>query len=312
MDPEIELELPKLTQQSLATSVTGQVVDADGVPVVGAEVHSKLIRRGNTITSAGDTSVTPLTLTDTNGNFQVTAGDYILSIDLRINAAGYAPTEIKWERGNDKALRVQLGHGAVIRGRLLIGTQPLRGVELGLVQRNRSLGNINTPAEVSTDEEGVFQFEQLPPSMDYALYTHTGQGAKGVLPVSLIEAPGHGQLADLGDIATQTPRRLTIIVRTEDGGPLPAKATLHVGRDTAWRGTLRDLAQQPSTTVTLDDMSDEEFEISLRVPGYDVVRTTPVMNLDLNRRYSIRVDKDMEIVFVVRQPGVAAPPEDRT
>ena len=167
------------------------------------------------------------------------------------------------------------------------------------------MGNIVTPVEVSTDENGVFQFDQLPPDMDYTIYTHTGQGAKGVLPVNLIEAPSHGKRADLGDIPTQTPYRLSLIVRTEEGAALPAHSTVYVGRADAWRGTSRTLAQQPSATVQLSDVSDEVFTMSVRVPGYTVVKTTPRLNLDLNGRYSIRAVADTEVLFLVRKVGQA-------
>ena len=222
--PSIELKLESLPESPDVTSATGRVVDSNGDPIAGAEVRSRTIYRTNGVMGGGDKSVTPLTLTDSEGHFQITTGDHINAIDLRVIAAGFAPNEAKWERAADKELQIELGRGASIRGRLLLDGTPLAGVEVGMVQRNRSIGNIVTPVELSTDENGVFQFDQLPPEMDYTIYTHTGQEAKGVLPVNLIGAPGHGQRADLGDIPTQKPHRLTIIVRTEDGSPCRPRA----------------------------------------------------------------------------------------
>ena len=86
-----------------------------------------------------------------------------------------------------------------------------------------------------------------------------------------IGAPGHGERADLGDIPAQKPHRLTIIVRTEDESPLPAKSTAYVGRGDAGRGISGNLDQQPSATVRLSDVSHEVFQISVRVPGYRIV-----------------------------------------
>ena len=54
-------------------------------------------------------------------------------------------------------------------------------------------------------------------------------------------------------------------------------------------------------------MSDEVFEMSVRVPGYEVVRTTPPLNKDMNLRYAIRVSADTEVVFTVRKKGEAEP-----
>ncbi len=305
--PSIELKLESLPDTPDVTSATGRVVDSNGDPIAGAEVRSRTIYRINGVMGGGDKSVTPLTLTDSEGHFQITTGDHINAIDLRVIAAGFAPNEAKWERAADKELQIELGRGASIRGRLLLDGTPLAGVEVGMVQRNRSIGNIVTPVELSTDENGVFQFDQLPPEMDYTIYTHTGQEAQGVLPVNLIGAPGHGQRADLGDIPAQKPHRLTIIVRTEDGSPVPAKSTVYVGRGDAWRGTSRNLDEKPSATVRLSDVSDEVFEMSVRVPGYEVVRTTPPLNKDMNLRYAIRVSADTEVVFTVRKKGEAEP-----
>jgi hypothetical protein len=310
--PSIELKLESLPDTPDVTSATGRVVDPGGNPIAGAEVRSQTIYRTSGVMGGRDKTVTPLTLTDSDGNFQITTGDHINAIDLRVIAAGFAPNEAQWQRAAGEELQIELGRGASIRGRLLLDDTPLAAVEVGMVQQNRSIGSICTPVEVSTDENGVFQFDQLPPDMDYTIYTHTGQGAKGVLPVNLIGAPGHGKRADLGDIPTNKPYRLTIVIRSEDGSPLPAKSTVYVGRGDAWRGTSRTLDQKPSATVRISDVSDEMFQISVRVPGYNVVRTTPPLNKDMNRRYPIRVARDVEVVFVIRKTGEAEPKKKAT
>ncbi len=60
-----------------------------------------------------------------------------------------------------------------------------------------------TPFETITDDDGFFEFDSLPPSQDYAIYTLLDQSLPGALPVSLVESPATGQLADLGEVETQ-------------------------------------------------------------------------------------------------------------
>jgi hypothetical protein len=182
---------------------------------------------------------------------------------------------------------------------LLLNGDPLASVEVGLVQENRIMGNIVTPVEVSTDAEGFFQFDHLPPGLDYAIYTHTGQDARGVLPVSLIQAPEHGQRAELGDIAAVAPHRLTVKVVTNNGKRLPDKSVVYVGRRKAWRGSTLTLPPVESAVVQINDLGREPVEISVRVPGLKVISCNPPLNEDLNRRYTIRVNGNTEIIFVV-------------
>lgn len=305
--PAIELKLDSIQESPEVKTVTGRVVDSSGNPIAGAEVRSRTIYRTTGRIGGSDDAVTPLTLTDSDGNFQITNGNHIRAIDLRVVAAEYAPNEATWQRGGDQGLQIALNHGASIRGRLMAADAPLVGVEVGLVQRNRTIGNIVTPREVSTDADGCFQFDQLPPEMDYTLYTHTGQGASGALPVSLVAAPRHGQRADLGDLSTQKPHRLKVIVRTEDGKALPPKSTVYVGRSDAWRGTSVILEQSSKVTVEINDMSDEVYTVSARVPGYQIIQVQPALNKDLNGRYPIRVNKDVEVVIMVRKNGAEKP-----
>ncbi len=298
-NPMIEIALPIQPSEADAKIVVGRVVDPKGAPIAGAEVRSQLIRRDNGRMGGSDPSVSPLTLTDDDGEFQLPVGSHIRGIDLRVIASGFAPQDVNWERSVDEPIEVKLGRGASLQGRLVVDVAPLGSVEIGLVQLDRTMGNIVTPQEISTNADGVFQFDQLPPNLDYAIYTHTGQDSEGVLPVTLIKAPDDGELAILGDIPTLRPNKLSITVRTEDGQPLPPKSALYVGRRETWRGSVLNLPPLATAVVELNDVSAETFQISVRIPNHQVLETAPTISQDINRRYPIRIDGDTEVGFVV-------------
>lgn len=308
--PKIDLVLEKLASVTAGGNVRaiGRVVDLDGNPIAGAQVSPRMVQRAGGLIGGPANLVTPLTVTDAEGNFEVACGDEVRSFDLRASAAGYAPADEPWRRlgvGNG-AVTIRLGPGASVRGRLMLGDRPLGGVELGIVQKERVIGNIVTPAQVHTDADGFFRFDQLPPDRDYTLYTHTDQSAAGALPVSLVGLAGHGMQVDLGELPTQKPHRLTIMVRTDDGSPLPAESTIYLGRRDAWRGSSFTLAQQSWVQIDVDDVATESFQIGVRVPGYEVSETEPAMNEDLNRRYGVSIAGPTRVTIVVRKIGQAA------
>lgn len=297
--PEIELTLKALPDPRKIGRIRGTVVNQDGQPISGAELRVRTLRQTNGRIGGTDKSVTSLTLTNEAGEFEISAGSNIQGFDLRVVASGYAPNETHWSRSIDHPLRIELGRGASLKGRLVYQGRPVSSVEVGLVQKNRMIGNIVTPQEVHTDKAGEFHFERLPPGLEYTLYTHTGQAAPAVLPVNLVEAPAHGECAEFGDIELSEPSKLAITVVTEDGSKLPKDSYVMITRRDAWRGAKRVLAEQQSFTANFNDVPKEMFGIILRVPGYKVTNTIPATNLDMNRRYNIAVSGDTSVRFTV-------------
>ena len=233
--PDIELALEALPQSEEAIKIRGRVVDLKGTVIAGAELRTRTVRRNDGRIGGKNPSVTTLTLSDENGEFELSAGNHIAGFDVRASAPGFAPNDVTWSRQSNQKLDIALGSGASFRGRLVFQGKGTPNVEVGLVQKDRTLGNIVTPQEVFTDSSGYFHFEQLPPNLEYTLYTHTGQDAPGVLPVSLLKAPNHGERAQLGDLPLAKPSRLTLVVKTNDGSPLSKDSYVIITRRHAWR-----------------------------------------------------------------------------
>ncbi|QEG01348.1 Nickel uptake substrate-specific transmembrane region [Stieleria maiorica] len=302
-NPEIKFELEPLQQAEKIEVLRGRVVDLDGTPIAGAQVRPHTIFRNNGTGSGSDRSVTPLTLTDEDGVFEMSVGDHIEWMDLRINASAYAPAQTRWARSEDQKLEISLGSGAGLRGKLVFRGQPVVGVEVGLVQKNRMMGSIVTPQELFTDQEGTFSFDQLPPELEYTVYTHTGQAASAVLPLSLIKAPRHGERADLGEIPAVQPRRLEVTVTTSDGTPIPKDSYVYIGRQYGWRGSQLPLEQKSTSKVSILDAAPELYQVALRTKGYEVLETQPKLNVDLNQSYTVDASRESSVVFILRPTG---------
>lgn len=300
LEDEIKIQLIKQPEASQSMSLRGKVVDPNGKPIPGAHISIEEVRldNGNGFGGARD-KITPLTITDEEGNFKLIANEPLKSVRIRVLSPGFSPEEITWSPKDKRDVIAKLGLGANISGRLLRNGKPLAETTVGIIQEIRFVGNIVTPMDVTTDREGRFLFEHVPPNREYSIYTHTGQSAHGVLPVSLVTIPGHAKLVDLGDIETVEPRKLTVVVHTEDGSSIPDKSGIYIGRQEAWNSTNFTLENQKESTVSLDDVGPELFYVGFRIPGYDVISSEPRIEPDLNRRYQIRIEKDCVLRFTV-------------
>ncbi len=191
---------------------------------------------------------------------------------------------------------------AAIRGQLLYEGKPIAGARVAIASFDRQTAGDVAQAEMSADEQGFFQFNDLSPEHQIAIYTQMNQEIAGVLPASMVVSPAAGQMLQLGRIATMPPRKLSIEVRTFDKSPLPAGGIVYVMRPKSWHTSRLELPSGDSyqSTVVLPCVGLEDMvEISVRVPGYDVLRTLPSLPRDWNHRYRLRLQDATQVMFVL-------------
>ncbi len=116
----IKLQISTLLSGEGQALLRGTVVDMSGQPVVGAEVRSKSIRSHGAPLASHDPTVTPITLSGLDGTFEMAAGEKVVSLDVRVVAAGYAPFEFNWQRSNKSPVTVRLGAGRVCEAPLYL------------------------------------------------------------------------------------------------------------------------------------------------------------------------------------------------
>ncbi len=296
---EIGLNKPITDDDSSSMVVRGSVVDLDGRPIAGAVLRLRRAQRGNRI-SGSDPSVTPVTIAAADGQFEATAGAEVAMVAYRASAAGFAPLELEWYRNEKKPLEFRLGRGASVTGQLLHNGRPLPSVRVGIVQTDRTLGNTVTPELLSTDGDGVFRFDSLPPDRDYAIYTDLDQKSFAALPVSLVRLPAHGKLAVLGKIATKPAGPFVVVLRTADGQGLPP-GVVYIGRDKAWHTAVLKFQSEGKSEVTLSvpSVGEELVQVNAQVPGYAVHQVAPHSSPGLNREYSFRTKEVRQVTLVL-------------
>ncbi|MCR9292864.1 MAG: carboxypeptidase-like regulatory domain-containing protein [bacterium] len=297
-DKVVALRLTKLSAKP-EQRLRGQVLNTEGRPVAGAVVTAREVHQAGRMTGRAAGLVCPLTVTDQDGRFELQADRSVTAVTLRIQGVEAAVQDVEWSalEGND--LLVKLERGASIRGRLIHEGRPQPGLRIELVQEDRTLGNVVTPIELHTDAEGVFQFDHIPADLQYAIYSAIHPGAPCALPVHLVDAPGNGKRAELGDVTAETPSTLTIKLINGDEARFPENSILFVGRDKAWQAVRMTLNADPEQVFEISDVGREQFQVFLRVPGFKVLRTVPQQSADINRRYPVLVDGDTQITLVL-------------
>ncbi len=291
--------LPTGTQYA---RIEGTVLGSDGKPLAGCEVSTQTESRGP-VTTSRVRSVTPVSITNELGRFEMVAEPDIDAAEFRFIAPGYAEAELDWVRSNPRELNLTMKRGASVTGRLVFAGKPVSRALIGIVQENRTVPNVVTPMEVATNDDGFFRFDNLPPELDYVLSTHGNQAITGVLPTSLVKLPADNQLVDLGDIETAPPQKLTIKVQMEDGSDIPNDCVIFLGRNKAWYGQQLKIAPGKIFELTLEGMAAEAYKLSTLLKNCEVAETVPPTTLDINRSRDVYVssEKDNSITITLKQ-----------
>lgn len=288
--------------ENLVQKVQGLLLGIDGKPLANAVVSPRGISYGRITTGRNDKLVTSLALTDEAGQFWLKADEKVSRFTIRITAPRSTIVEQEVSTRQEEPVTFSLTKGASLRGRLVHEGRPLAGVKVGLVQTDRTVPNLVTPMEFETGDDGVFQFDHIDPLREYAVYTLIQQNAQRVLPVSLVMAPGNGKRAELGDVSTETPSVLRIKLQTSDEAPLPEKSVIFVSRDKAWQAARYYPEGKVEPVIEVLDAPREAFQITVRVPGYRVLRTVPTRAADINGRYRINVKGNTSLaIFLARE-----------
>lgn len=290
------------------SKVRGVVVDGQGTPILGAKVRIKFV----TVESNARTSIhathpqaPKAMVTDSAGRFETSVGDAISVMVLVIEADGFAPQSINWlrkeaERGSNQPFKVELSPGASISGRLVGSGGAVAGAILQLCANDPSRETGLSARTTETDAEGRFRFDHLPPETLFSLSTRLEQSISGVLPVSLISSPASNELSDLGNVNAQAPKDLTITVQTLDGSPLPAESSVVVNREAVYSGSAWRLNADGGTDAAVTyGAGDEMFSVSVRAPGYKVIRTLPDLAPNCFGAYRVKTPESKHITFVL-------------
>lgn len=295
---EIDIQLKKVPQDEAGTVFCGRVLNQEGKPIANAVARVSTWHIENLISQL-DPRRSPLAITDSQGNFELEVGAKPIMVRLRVSAYDYAPAEQVWNRSSPEAMDFQLVQGAAIAGQLQFQNASVpAGIRLGIVQANRGLENIVTPAEIETDEKGRFRFDCLPPDQDYSIYTNMEQAQGFALPVTLVKAPWQGEIADLGTIDVEQASPFAVTVQMPNTKTIPENGTIYIGRDRAWHGAVLKLpSRENSYTAKILSVAAEDVNVTVNIPGYKVMQVTPPSTQGPNRDYRFSADQVRHVTF---------------
>ncbi|MEL7265559.1 MAG: carboxypeptidase-like regulatory domain-containing protein [Planctomycetota bacterium] len=285
----------------IGTKIRGTIRLPNGQPAENALVKFYRGRfKGSRGNEPGNGRAREYVYSDSDGSFSLPAIAGLTAAELTIEYPGCAIAKSDW-LASDKPMTVQLSSPAAITGTLTLDAVPVPVVELIHVEYDEN--RVFPPAShrCTTGVDGSFQFEGLRPGGTALIYSRLGQDAFSVLPSSQLIIPAAGKRGILENLRGQTPSRLTIIVKTNDGSPLPQGSTFRLlqGRQISHsQSTLPDL---PESKVVLRDAPNQVIEAQFRLRGWEIIKTDPLINESRNRSWSIFVQDDTTQTFVLRR-----------
>ena len=300
---EVALQPRKNADAPPGQTVRGRVVDPQGAPILGAVVDvSGVALDGGRQHFGGLQDIDPLAVTDENGDFILTSGTPIVGMLGRLSARAFANQSVQLT--TDKMHTLTMTEGATLSGRVTLAGKPVPNVSVGVSPQDRRAGYDVGTFEVGTEADGRFSFTNLPPRTDYHLFGKMETvGRHGALPARPVHVGRDRETTDIGDLAVQPAFRVGGRVRLEDGGSLPDKSRLLIGRDQTSDVLLVELGVNGEFDV--QGIPPGIVTLSARVPGYKVSAKNQSYEAG-NRRLVGRVEADtagLEMLLDKRDPN---------
>ena len=244
----------------------------------------------------------PLAVTDARGNFLITSRREFASLDLKVEARGFANRMFLKVRGEAPTPSLQLTEGAAITGRVIWNGKPLANVAVGVVSEDRTPENFTGDFEVGTDADGRFAFVNLPPNVRYHVYGQMNTlAAYGTTGIAVVDAGGDGSTTNVGDLVVGRANIVSGRVVLKDGNAIPPNTRLNVGLEDAWDSVLVDLDKDSSFNV--GGIPNDTISLSLAVPGYRFSIKNESLDLQNPFRLVGRIDHDITNLMILMEFG---------
>ena len=298
---KIELEPIESADAASDRSLRGRVVNPQGRPIEGAIVEMEGIETKDGGGSWGSLpGIDPLAVTDEHGAFLITAKKPFDMMDVKVSARTFADKSFS-RLPVGKQNELVMTEGAIITGRVLLDGHPLKGVGVGISGVERQAGVYAGHFGAGTDAEGKFALVNIPPDVDFWIYTGMISMKKfGAVPIQKIHSGKDGETTDVGDLIAAPAHRLAGRVVLANGQPLPPTVRLLISREDVWDGMEITLDKDGNFDTT--GFPNELISLSARVKGYHVSARN--LSVDQMNPFQItgRVDHDItNLVFLLEK-----------
>lgn len=248
----------------------GRVVNGLGEPVVGASVTVEgwASKRGSrTWGPAASVMLTPVAVSNLQGEFSLVAKQDLLSVELQIHCRNYAQSEFHEISFGQSRRDFQLAPGGMVIGRLIHNGRPLAGRTMLVSSENRSTVGNFTRQSIATDPNGCFTFVNLPVDLVYHV-TASMESIRqlGITPLTRVAGLKNGQFRDIGDLVIQPGLMVSGKVQLSDGKPIPADSMIFLNHEKIWGGQSQILG--PDGTFKFSGMHPGQIGCPVRIPGY--------------------------------------------
>jgi hypothetical protein len=265
----VNLEVRTLANVPADRTVTGRVVDPSGASIAGATVEATGIHyQDGQAEFGGEFDETDaMAVSGPDGKFVLASGKDIVSLDVQVQAHGYADRTFKEIAAGAKPADLRMTEGAAIRGRVVFQGKPFPNGGVGIVSEDRNAENFAGHFETGTDQDGKFLFANLPPNVRYQVYALMDTVKDyGASPVALVQAGGDGSMADAGDLVVAKAHQISGRVVLADGKPVPDKTRLMLGREDSWDSQIMELGKDGS--FHLKGVPTATMSVCVAVEGY--------------------------------------------
>ncbi|MGO9464029.1 MAG: carboxypeptidase-like regulatory domain-containing protein [Isosphaeraceae bacterium] len=254
--------------------IRGRVVDAEGKPVVGAEIS---VYQFKTAAHWGFKPgiFDPVAVSNQEGNFLLTSSSPIEYADVQIKARGFAGKIAADLAPSKPEPTIALNRGAFLAGRVVHKGKPLPGVGVGYVTVNRSLGGGRLEnrthyidrEEIATDDEGRFLFSNVNADDDLYVYgLMKTLKTRGAVPIHKVKTGSDGTTTDVGDLVVQDGHKLAGRIVLDDGKVVPPHTRVLFSREHAWDSQIIELDKDGRFEAT--GLPTEEMTLGSVIRGY--------------------------------------------
>lgn len=288
--------------------VSGVIKDNLGNPLAGALIEpygAKTAKRR----WWGSVKDVDAAVSDSQGKFAILLPESMLALDINITQHGFCGERIMLMEPGTETSEIEMRVGARVVGRLVENGNPVAGMSVAVVQLERGGTDSIFVKAVGcvSDQDGRFEFCNLPPDERYCIYSVVGEAnrslskpakdsdASRILTVKKFSVPGTGAVRDLGNLVVAESVSISGQIKHVDGKPLPKNLKLSFGRDPAWDLIAIPVASDGSFSI--DGLPPETYELDLR--SQDLVIVAKDINRHLLSTTSIGIYADESITDLI-------------